>query len=196
MLARARERVRDPNVDLVLGDAATHALPHDAFDLTFSRFGVMFFDEPAAAFAHLRSGLRADGRITWVVWQRPDVNYWASVPLAAVRGLVEIPAPDPYAPGPFSLADPDHLTRLLSTAGYRDVALAGHELELAVGGGLPLADAVEFLLDHGPVFRVLGRAPADVRAAARDRLLDALAPYEKPSGVWFAAAVWVVTAHP
>jgi ubiquinone/menaquinone biosynthesis C-methylase UbiE len=196
MLERARERGAGLPIDFLLGDAATHPLALGSFDVLFSRFGVMFFDEPSRAFAHLRSALKQDGRVAMVVWQSIAANPWVSVPIAAVADVVEPPALGAVGePGPFSLADPEHLAELMRDAGYADVELEGHDMEMTVGGGLPLEASVEFTVEHGPLRRVLASATPEVRAAAADRVADELSRYDGPSGVRMPAAVWIITAR-
>ncbi len=196
MLARATERLAGRPVELLLGDAATFSLPTHSFDVLFSRFGVMFFEEPLPAFAHLRDALKLGGRVAMVVWQSPSANPWAIVPIEAVADIVEPPALGGTGePGPFSLSDHDGVLTLLRAAGYSDVDLTGHEMDVTVGGGLPLPAAVAFTLDHGPVRRVLASASPEVRAAATERVTAALSPYDGPSGVRMPAAVWVITAR-
>jgi SAM-dependent methyltransferase len=196
MLNRARERASGLPIDFLLGDAATHALVPGTFDVLFSRFGVMFFDEPSTAFAHLRTALVRGGRVSMVVWQSIAANPWVSVPIAAVADVVEPPALGAAGePGPFSLADPDELATLLRAAGYADVDIRGHDTEMIVGGGLTLDAAVEFTVHHGPLRRVLTAATPEMRAAAADRVADALSRYDGPTGVRMPAAVWIVTAR-
>ena len=139
MLGRARERVTGLPVELLLGDAATYALVPGSFDVLFSRFGVMFFDDPPAAFAHLRGVLKPRGRVSMVVWQSLSANPWVTVPVAAVADIVEPPELGSAGePGPFSLSDPDGVATMLRGAGFADLELHGHELQVTVGGGLPL----------------------------------------------------------
>ena len=196
MLERAGERLAGKPVELLLGDAATFALPAHSFDVLFSRFGVMFFEEPLPAFAHLRGTLKLGGRVAMVVWQSPSANAWATVPIEAVSDIVEPPALGGAGePGPFSLTDRDAVLTMLRAAGYTDVDLTGHEMDVTVGGGLPLPAAVDFTIDHGPVRRVLASASPDIRAAARERVAAALSPYDGRLGVRMPAAVWVVTAR-
>ena len=111
MLGRARERLREhmlTNIQVMQSDAATHAFTPGAFDLAFSRFGVMFFDEPVAAFANIRSALAASGRLAFACWAPPQDNPWLVVPLAVARPyLPPQPETDPDAPGPFAFANPD-----------------------------------------------------------------------------------------
>jgi SAM-dependent methyltransferase len=196
MLERARERAAGLPVEFVLGDAATHRLTPGSFNLLFSRFGVMFFDDPPSAFAHLRTALVPEGRVSMVVWQSIAANPWVSVPIAAVADVVEPPALGAVGePGPFSLAEADHVAAILDGAGYADVNLEGRDIEMTLGGGLPLDAAVEFTVEHGPLRRVLAAATPETRAAARDRVATALSRYDGPSGVRMPAAVWIVTAR-
>jgi SAM-dependent methyltransferase len=148
LLSRARERVPDgASVSFVLGDASKHALPDHAFDLLFSRFGVMFFDDPTAAFTHLRRALTPTGRVTFVCWRPFDQNDWVRLPMQAVADILPpLPLPGPNAPGPFAFGD------------------AALELALQVG---PLARA---LADQPPELR--DRAATAVRAAFATRATD------------------------
>ena len=95
MLDRARERVRDSamrNVRLTRSEAAVHAFEPGAFDLAFSRFGVMFFDDPDRAFANIRSALAATGRLAFVCWAPPRDNPWLTVPLTVARQHLHHPS--------------------------------------------------------------------------------------------------------
>jgi SAM-dependent methyltransferase len=196
MLARARERIAARNAELVLADAATAPLPPSRFDVLFSRFGVMFFDDPVGAFAHLRGALKADGRVAMVVWRRLEENPWVTVPNAAIAGLVEpVPLGGDGEPGPFALADGERLQRILRDAGYADVVLTAEALDLLIGGGLHAQEAGAFSIDHGPLRRALASAPDGVRAAAAERITAALEPYDSSDGVRLGAAMWVVTAR-
>jgi SAM-dependent methyltransferase len=196
MVARARATVNAPNVEFLLGDAASMPLPEHAFDVLFSRFGVMFFDAPVAGLAHLRSTLRPDGRVAWVVWQPAEVNEWVTVPLGAIADVVEpVPMGDASTPGPFAFGDPDYVRRVMGDAGYADIRITPRAVDFVVGGGLPYDESIDFLVEYGLLRHVLGSATPPVRAAARDRLAEALESYEQPDGVHMASAVWMVTAR-
>src|SRR5204862_328727 len=124
------------NVEFVQADAQTHAFPASAFDLVFSRFGVMFFADPTAAFANLRSALRPGGRVAFVCWRTLPENPWMAVPLmAALQFLPPPPIPGPEDPGPFAFADRARVERILGGAGFADVALEALDEPLVVGGG-------------------------------------------------------------
>jgi SAM-dependent methyltransferase len=200
MLALARERAAQEgagNVEFVLADAQTTALERGRFDLIFSRFGVMFFADPPAAFANLRRSLGAAGRLAFVCWQPLGSNPWMAIPLAAAAAHVPLPPPPPAgAPGPFAFGDPDRVARILTEAGFADVSLESVETTLRVGGDTGLEGAVRFLLEGvGPTSAALREAPDSLREKVADAVRTALAPHVTPRGVEVGAAVWIATAR-
>lgn len=197
MLRRTRERVLSAgheHVQLVLDDAQTHAFAPATSDAVFSRFGVMFFADPAGAFANLRRALRPDGRLGFVCWQPFDRNPWMAVPAAAAARHVALPAPPaPDAPGPFALGDHDRLVDLLGRGGFVDVEVRSHETMLTLGGTAELDATVEFALRLGrPIAAALETASAAVVERVRDAVREALAAWHGPQGVRMPAAAWVV----
>ncbi|MCK1571592.1 class I SAM-dependent methyltransferase, partial [Bradyrhizobium sp. 174] len=100
-----------------VADASSAELPEGAFDILFSRFGVMFFDDPTGAFAHMRRALRPGGRVAFVCWRGATENDWMRLPMGAIKGIVPPTAPpDPEAPGPFSFGDRGRVGRILTAA--------------------------------------------------------------------------------
>jgi SAM-dependent methyltransferase len=200
MLARARERQREQgitNLELLRADAQTYQFERERFDLIFSRFGVMFFDDPGAAFANLRPALRPSGRLCFLCWQALEKNDWARIPLLAATRHVQPPAPPaPDAPGPFAFANPDRVRRLLETGGFKDVNCESYEAELSMGGARTLDEAVEFSLEIGPVARLLLNADPEVRAQVGQAVREVLTPYASQQGVSLRGAAWIVTAQP
>ncbi len=200
MLGRARERVQAnslANVRLTLSDAATHAFAPGAFDLAFSRFGVMFFDEPVGAFANIRSALASAGRLAFVCWAPPQDNPWLTVPLAAARPyLPPQPETDPTAPGPFAFADPDRVRGILTRAGYSAVDLARHDTTMRICGPGEVDGAARFAVESGPVGRAIAGAGPDARAAAEQAIAAELRRLEGPCGIELPGSVWIVSARP
>jgi SAM-dependent methyltransferase len=197
MLARAEERARSAglrNVRFVNADAQTHR-SEPAFDLVFSRFGVMFFRDFAAAFANLRRALVPGGRIVFVCWRELERNDWMAVPMAAVRRHVEVPAPPkPGEPGPYGLADAASVRGWLAEAGFAGIEIAPLHLELSVGGGAGLEGAADFLTSMGPVAAALRGVDEAQRAPVRSAVRDALRPYQTDRGVLLGASAWLVSA--
>jgi SAM-dependent methyltransferase len=183
------------NVTFELADAQTAALPEGAFDRLFSRFGVMFFQDPLAAFGNLRRALKRDARMAFVCWRSMDDNPWLKVPMAAAAKHVDVPRPEPHAPGPMAFADAQRTRGILERAGFREVAFESVDAPMNVGGGLDdLDDTVAFLTRIGPAAGLLRQAAPEARAAAIAEIREALSAYHGPSGVVMPASVWVVTA--
>jgi SAM-dependent methyltransferase len=199
MLERARRRAAEAGMRHLRfehADAQVHRFPRGAFDLVFSRFGVMFFVDPAAAFANLRAALRPAGRLAFVCWQRLAENPWLRVPLEATARHIPLPPPPaPGAPGPFSLADAGSVRDLLDRAGFADAACEPLLDAVTLGGGAGLDGAVDHLLHVGPVAGALREAGSDARPAVARAIRDAVAPFATSDGVRMPGAAWIVTAR-
>jgi SAM-dependent methyltransferase len=193
-LARARA-AGAANVTLIEADAQRHAFAAESFDLFYSRFGVMFFDDPPAAFANLRGASRPGGRLAFVCWRPPAENPWMSLPMAVADTLFpDRPRPDPEAPGPFAFAEEGRVRAILDAAGWRHVAIEPLDIEI---GGADLQASVQLMLRVGPLGFVLREAGATAELMGRaDALLrPAVAAHETAQGVMFPSATWVVTAQ-
>jgi len=200
MLERAAQRARDAgaaNLDFAVADAQTAELAGGPFDLVYSRFGVMFFQDPPAAFANLRRVLGAEGRLAFVCWQPLGANPWLLEPLLAAGKHVELPAPpEPGAPGPFSLGDRDHLRAVLGEAGYERIEIEGVETQLTLGGSGGVDEATGFLLEGvGPTSRILAQADAATRDAVAQAVRQVVASHLTPEGVRMDCAVWTVVGR-
>lgn len=201
MLADAQRRAaeaEDASIGFVQADAQTHAFEPGAFDLAFSRFGVMFFEDPAAAFANLLSALRPGGRLVFACWQEIGRNPWMLVPAAAAAKHVEIPRPsDPTAPGPFAFADPERVGGLIGAGGFADYEATPIERKLTIGAGRGMDRIVDFLMQMGPAGAALRQAedPEAVAAAVKASMTEVLEPYYDGDGVVMDAAAWLVSAR-
>jgi SAM-dependent methyltransferase len=196
MLARARERApQDLPITLALADATVHDVASHAADLLVSRFGVMFFADPAKSFANLRKGLKPGGRLVFACWREPKHNPWLIVPLReAGKHAPPLPETNPEDPGPFSFASEARVRRILGNAGFANIDLEpqGLELDIAVGRGLDIA--VRAAMTIGPTSRILDGQSEAVRAAAIADIRKALAAYARGDSVPLGAAIWIVTA--
>ncbi|HLK37605.1 MAG TPA: class I SAM-dependent methyltransferase [Polyangiaceae bacterium] len=193
MLERAKERARGrAGVAFQLADAAVYR-PDAPFDRAMSRFGVMFFDAPAAAFANIREALRPGGQLTFVCWRPVDENEWARIPYEAATRVVP-PGPPPGAeePGPFSFGDRSRVERILSDAGFREIGIVASDAEV-VASETGLDEAVEFAISGGPAGRLLRDAPEGAHPRVREELRRTLAPFVRGERVTMGGAIWVVT---
>lgn len=191
-VARARARGR-PTVTFGQGDASVLELPR--VDRLFSRFGVMFFADPAAAFTHLRGALAPDGRLAFVCWRELAENDWAQVPVAAVAEVVG--PPDfvaPGAPGPFAFAEAHTIASVLWAAGFSGVSVEPEDYEIQWTTASDEPAIREKFLAVGPAARMLLDATPEQKARAADAVLAAVRPYIRPDGLWMPAAVWIVSA--
>jgi SAM-dependent methyltransferase len=194
MLALAKRRAAEAkNTAFIEADAATHKFDAGAFDLLFSRFGVMFFADPDAAFAHMRKALKATGRAAFVCWRDWRENEWVRVPIMAVRPHVP-PQPQlgPEDPGPFAFADPARVRRILANGGFDAITLKPFDTKVDIGNTLD--DAVAYLQEFGPVSRALKDASPAQKEQAASALREALVPHAITSPIKLGAAVWIVTA--
>jgi SAM-dependent methyltransferase len=196
MLAMATTRARAAgleNVRFERGDAQVHALPDAGFDAVVSRFGVMFFDDPHAAFANMARSLRSGGRVVFACWQDLVANEWLMVPVGAA--LPHVPMPDlgePGGPGPFSLSDPDHIRSVLEGVGFADVSVDDFRCPMLMGA--TVEDTVVFMQGTDMAETLLADVSAEVADAAWGAVRAALAPYAGPDGVVLGGAAWIVTA--
>ena len=197
MLARARQLApKTLPVDFVLADATVHPFDPASFDLLVSRFGVMFFAEPALSFANLRRALKPTGRLAFVCWREPRENPMLMTPLqAAYKHVPKLPQPGPEDPGPFSFASEERVRRILREAGFVDVAIVPRNLSLDIAIGRGLEAAVQGAIEIGPASRALHDHPEDVRAAAKESIREALKPFVRGETVPLPAAIWIVTAR-
>jgi SAM-dependent methyltransferase len=199
MLTRAQERQKElaiANLEFIRADAQTYVFERERFDLIFSRFGVMFFDDPIAAFRNLRTALRADGRLCFLCWQELAKNDWARVPLMAAMQHIPPPPPPPlHAPGPFAFADLDRVRHILTSTGFTDVILDTHQTALSLGGATSVEEATAFSLEIGPVATLLRTAEGAAQERVAHSIRDALLPYAGKDGVQLTGTMWIVSAR-
>jgi SAM-dependent methyltransferase len=200
MVARANERAADggfKNIEAFVADAQVYDFEPGAYDLAYSRFGVMFFDDPLAALGNLGRAIEGGGRMSFVCWQAITENPWMFEPTRAAMAHVAVEAPtDPHAPGPFAFADRERLLGLLTGAGFGDVLVEPFEVEMEVGGGAELDQTVEFMLQMGPAAQAVREADAQAAKAARGAVREALEPYYSAErGVIMPGRSWIVSAR-
>jgi len=197
MLARARQvSPQGFPIDFVLADATIYPFERASADLLISRFGVMFFAEPARSFGNLRNALKSSGRLAFVCWREPRENPFFMTPLQAVyKHVAKLPPLGPEDPGPFAFASEQRVRRILSEAGFSDVRMERCNLALDPAVGRGLEAAVKSALDIGPAARALAEQPPEVVAAAAQSIREALAPHVRGQSVLLDASIWIVTAN-
>jgi hypothetical protein len=148
-----------------------------------------------AAFANLRTGLAAGGRLRFACWRPIHENPWLQIPLHAIyEHAPRLPKPDPEEPGPFSFADTTRVTRILISAGFTAPSFTPLDIPMDIAAGGTLEDAVIQSSAMGPAKRALADQPDDIRVAAIESIRRALTPYASGAGVKLTGAVWLVGA--
>jgi ubiquinone/menaquinone biosynthesis C-methylase UbiE len=195
-IERARQLARAAklrNVTFEHADAQTYRFPQDHFDVAISRFGTMFFADPAAAFINIRRALRPAGRLVMMVWQAHEHNEW----IVAINHSLETPraqAADASAElDPFSLADPPTVTEILEAAGFADVAFT--DVREPVHYGVDIAAALAWVRGFTCTTDALQRLDPVAAKRAVGRLRETLAAHASHDGVWFNSRAWIVTAR-
>jgi len=180
------------NTEFVVADAQLHAFQPGRFDAVISRFGVMFFDDPVAAFANLRRAARDGARMAMIAWRGMEANpFMTAAERAAAPLLPQAPPRDPNAPGQFAFADRDRVTGILSAAGWRDVDLAPLDVACAV----PAGDLEIYATRIGPVSLVLPSLEADRRDAVIEAVRRGFEPFVSDGVARFTAACWMMRAR-
>ena len=153
----------------------------------------MFFEDPGTAFGNMLPALAPGARISLGVWREPRENLWAMAPVAAAKEFLDMPPrPGPEEPGPFSLANPERITKVLGAAGLQDVALTPLDFQLPLGRTLD--EALRFAIEMGPLSAPLSAVTGDNRQKAIDAITAVLADNQGEDGiVRLAGACWIVT---
>jgi len=195
MVERARDRARRElvrNVRFEQGDAQVYPFDEDSFDVVISRFGVMFFDDPTAAFRNFARALGPRGRLTMIVWRALAENEWLVKIRAAVAVGREMPEPPPNVPSPFRFAVPEHTARMLIECGFDDVVVQAVDEPIVIGAN---AEEAFSFFGEGPMgqglMKDLGEPDREQAIASLRKLF---ADHDGRGGVRLPTASWLVTA--
>jgi SAM-dependent methyltransferase len=195
-IERARELARAEglgNVTFEHADAQVYRFPPERFDLAISRFGTMFFDDPAAAFANIGRALRPAGRLVMMAWQAHERNEWDVAIHQSLGAAGEPMALPSGGADPFSLADPPAVTEILEAAGFADVAFT--DVHEPVYYGPDVAAALDWVRGFACTSEVLKRLDPVAATHATGRLREALSAHLSEDGVWFNSRAWIITAR-
>jgi SAM-dependent methyltransferase len=196
MLERARQRARDQgltNAGFEQADAQVHPFEDGAFDVVISRFGGMFFADPVAAYTNISRALRPGGRLALLAWRRLADNEWLSVIRGALAAGRTLPEPPAGAPGPFGLAAPNDVRRILGSAGFDDIALDVVDEPGRLGADAD--DAFGFVRGLGITRGLLDGLDEATVAAALEDLRAELVAHDTGHGVLLDSSAWLITAR-
>jgi len=194
LLALAEQRLRQqvlPQASFVVADAQVFEFEESTFDAVYSRFGVMFFADPIAAFANIRRALVSNGRLCFVCWRSRDDNPFMYLPLGEIAKVIDVPKPAVGAPGPASLGDPTRITSILTAAGFRQLEVQPYNAKMTIGGA-NLDETVELLLS------ALAAGVRERSSSQFEQLKisvrEVFKPHHSPVGLVLPGAVWIVNA--
>lgn len=196
---REAEEARVANVRFLVADVEDSLSGEHGFDMTFSRFGTMFFANPVAAMRNVRQALVPGGKLVMVVWRRRMDNDWLYRAQTIVEGIVERPAEydEPTCgPGPFSMADADTTSEILGLAGFSDIALQRCDIPITIGRDLD--EALELVMALGPageILRLAGDRAAHLHGQVEAALREGLAEFASGEELVAPASTWIVTAR-
>ncbi|WP_129645317.1 class I SAM-dependent methyltransferase [Peristeroidobacter agariperforans] len=194
LLAAARQRAAADGIDtatFVQADAQTHAFVPGSFDAMISRFGVMFFDAPEAAFDNIRRAMRIGAKLALVAWRSPAENpFMTTAKRAAEPLLTNMPKPDPNAPGQFAFADGNRVRGILQAGGWSDIDVQPLDAE----GTIAESELLAYVTRLGPVGLALREVDEATRARVTEVVHAAFQPYIKNGAAHFGMACWLVTA--
>ncbi|MEQ1951935.1 class I SAM-dependent methyltransferase [Mesorhizobium sp. CN2-181] len=195
LVSAARKRAAAENVanaSFVEGDAQVHALEQESYNAVISRFGVMFFDDPVAAFGNIHRSARPGAKLAFVAWRSPAENEFMTTAVRAAAPLLPpMPAPNPDAPGQFAFADKSRVTSILEASGWSKVELQRAEVECQVSED----DLMTYVTKLGPVGNALREADQPTAEKVTAVLRRAFAPFVDVGIARFTAACWLATAR-
>jgi len=195
MLNKAMERGKTSGhpVRFIEADAQVYDFPREYFDAAFSRFGVMFFDDPVAAFNNILGAVRPGGRVAYVCWADRKDNPWIRIPAGASKAYLELPPqPADDEPGQFSMQNEERVRTILSGAGWSDVTLERFDTECSLGSDV--ADATGFISQMGPMSEPFALADEETQHNTLRVIEEALAPYADSRGAYLGYSTWIVSA--
>jgi SAM-dependent methyltransferase len=180
-------------VEFLRADAQTHAFPDAAFDVAVSSFGVMFFDDPVAAFTNIGRALKPNGRVSFLAWRPIQENKWLMGIRSSLAMGRDLPVPPLEAPSPFALSSPERNEALLSAAGFTDVMSTAVDQPMILGADTDTAYA--FFSQQGITKGLSQDLDEDQKQQGFAQLRRFVADHETPDGVRIGSAAWVISAR-
>jgi SAM-dependent methyltransferase len=196
MVAFAQAHAGDTAAEFLTADVQDRDLGDGAFDAAYSRFGVMFFSDPVVAFTNVRRSLRDDGVLAFACWRTVFENDWMLLPVSAAMAIMgaSLPMPGPGEPGPFSLADPDHVRLVLGAAGFGNVSVDLFDEPMVISQA-DVASFAEQTANVGAVREVLTSADEDTRHGILAAIEEALTAKVSDGELKLSRGVNIVTAR-
>ena len=198
MLARAAKNASDQslsNANFQVLDVQVDDMPSD-FDIAFSRFGVMFFEDPYQAFSNIYKSLKENGQLSFVCWQNPPLNPWQSLSLQVIKEYLDLPSPPPKSPGPFAFEDKNYISDILNQSNFKDIEIEDNQEDIVMASGKSIEEACEDYLTINPVVtEMLKNSKEELKDEILQALILKFSEFHNGDGLLFPSATWIVTAR-
>lgn len=182
------------NIDFIQEDAQTFNLSNFNYDAIFSRFGIMFFEDPFFAFKNIKKSLNSRGRITFICWSNREENDWITLSSKVASQFLELPPKNnPREPGPFAFEEYSYIKEILTKSGWKNINIKNHKENIIVGKTLDHAAA--FLSKMGPMSVPFENSNEKTKAKVIEALKECYSKYLIPKGVEFHFSTWIVSAY-
>ena len=197
MLKRAKESANEmsiSNASFNCVDVQTDDMGEEVYSAAFSRFGVMFFEDPVAAFCNINKSLITGASLSFVCWQSPALNPWQSLFIEAVKKYVDLPSPPPRSPSPFAFMESEYVSSILEESNFQNIMIEGHEAEVNMFSERSLSDSVKDYISINPVVSgMLKDSTEQEKTEIINSAIEAFSPYYSAKGLMFPSATWLVT---
>ena len=197
ILSFAKNRLENrniKNIDFIQEDAQTFNLSNFNYDAIFSRFGIMFFEDPFFAFKNIKKSLNSRGRITFICWSNREENDWITLSSKVASQFLELPPKNnPREPGPFAFEEYSYIKEILTKSGWKNINIKNHKENIIVGKTLDHAAA--FLSKMGPMSVPFENSNEKTKAKVIEALKECYSKYLIPKGVEFHFSTWIVSAY-
>ena len=197
MLKRAKESANEmsiSNASFNCVDVQTDDMGEEVYSAAFSRFGVMFFEDPIAAFHNINKSLITGASLSFVCWQSPALNPWQSLFIEAVKKYVDLPSPPPRSPSPFAFMESEYVSSILEESNFQNIMIEGHDAEVNMFSGRSLSDSVKDYISINPVVSgMLKDSTEQEKTEIINSAIEAFSPYYSAKGLMFPSATWLVT---
>ena len=198
MLNQARKDALEmslSNTEFVVQDVQTDEISKDAFDIAFSRFGVMFFEDSYEAFKNINNALKIGGQLSFVCWQEPLLNPWQCLSIQVIKQFIDLPTPPPKSPGPFAFEDKSYIEDILDRSNFKEINIYDNQEEIIMFSGKSLKEASEDYLTINPVVtEMLKNSPKELKEEILEALIIKFSDFHEDHGLVFPSATWIVTA--
>ena len=198
MLARAAKNASDQslsNANFQVLDVQVDDMPSD-FDTAFSRFGVMFFEDPYQAFSNIYKSLKENGQLSFVCWQNPSLNPWQSLSSQVIKEYLDLPSPPPKSPGPFAFEDKNYISDILNQSNFKDIKIEDNQEDIVMASGKSIEEACEDYLTINPVVtEMLKNSKEELKDEILQALILKFSEFHNGDGLLFPSATWIVTAR-